>query len=430
MIFGFGRKDEDEFEEEEVELVLFQGTFSGVDVDISKQARLADVGLIRAKELITDAIERRAELMRIEPKGERSVVQFQVDGMAYSGGRLSSKVGLAVTQILKLLSGLDTKNRKTPQHGGLRAEFDDVKYLLDIHTKPLGGGAERLSINIIDLKTAKYTPTELDFNPAIIEKITEMNAHKSGLMFAAGPPGSGTTTTALAVALGIDSYVYSSFAFIDVGHRNLRNISQFDRRDEETLDEALHRLIRMEGDVAYVEPLDNEEVVQTVLKRQEELVLISEMTARDAASAIEKLCKLAGDPVKVSEAIRGVFGQKLMRRLCEKCKQPYRPNPKLVKKIGLDESVATLYRPKKFNEEEDARPCRVCGGGGYIGRVAMLELIEMTEDMKKVVAKGKSAADIKAQARKEKMLSFKDDGIRLVSAGITSLEELQRIFKA
>ncbi len=431
MIFGFGRSNEDEYDdEEEMDLVLFQGTFSGVEVDISEHARLAEAGLERAKELVTDAIERRAELIRIEPKGERTVAQFQVDGIAFAGGRMSKKEGLAVTQILKLLSGLDIKQRKKPQNGILKAEFDDVKYYLDIHTKPLGGGAERLTINIIDVKNAKYGPDELDFNPAVREKIRELSHSKTGLLIAAGPPGSGTTTTAFAIARGIDSYIYAIYCFFDVGYRDLKNITPFDRRDDESLEEALQRLIRMEGDVAFVEPISDKEILETILKKQTELAIISEITAKDAAFAIEKMCKLSGNPQQIAEAVRGVFGQKLIRRLCTKCKKPYRPNPKLLKKVGLDESVATLYRNHKFDEEEDLRPCKVCGGGGYYGRIAMLELIEMTESMKAVVAKGGSAADIKAQARKEKMLSFKNDGLRLVAEGITSLEELQRAFRA
>ncbi len=431
MIFGFGRNDEDEYDDdEEFELVLFQGTVSGVEVDISEHARLAEAGLNRAKELVTDAIERRAELIRIEPKGERTVAQFQVDGIAFAGGRMSKKEGLAVTQVLKLLSGMDIKQRKKPQHGGLKAEFEEQKYVLDIHTKPLGSGAERLTINIVDVKNAKYGPDELDFNPEIREKIRELSASKTGLMIAAGPPGSGTTTTAFALVRGIDSYIFATYCFIDVGHRELKNISTFDRREDESLDDALRRLIRMEGDVAFVDPISNEEILQTILNKQSELSIITEITAKDAAFAVEKLCKLSGDPKKIAEAVRGVFGQKLIRRLCEKCKKPYRPNPKLLKKVGLDESVATLYKNYKFDEEEDARPCKVCGGGGYIGRIAMLELVEMTEGMKAVVAKGASAADIKVQARKEKMLTFKDDGLRLVAEGMTSLEELQRAFRA
>lgn len=430
MIFGFGRNDEDEYEDEEIDLVLFQGTYSGVEVDISEHARLAEAGLNRAKELITDALERRAELIRIEPKGERTVAQFQVDGIAFAGGRMSKKEGTAVTQVLKLLSGLDIKQRKKPQNGILKAELDDVKYYLDIYSKPLGSGAERISINIIDVKNVKYGPDELGFNPLFQEKIRELTESKTGILLAAGPPGSGTTTTAFAIARGIDSYVFATYCFFDVGYRDLKNISPFERRDDEPLNEALRRLIRMEGDIAFVAPINDKEILETILEKQTELAIVSELTAKDAAFAVEKLCKLSGDPTKIAEAVRGIFGQKLIRRLCEKCKQPYRPNPKLLKKVGLNESITTLYKNRKFDEEEDARPCKVCGGGGYIGRIAMLELIEMTEGMKAVVAKGSSAADIKSQARKEKMISFKDDGLRLVAEGITSLEELQRAFRS
>ena len=179
-----------------------------------------------------------------------------------------------------------------------------------------------------------------------------------------------------------------------------------------------------------VDKIDSAEIVKNILERQNEITIISEITARDAASGVESFAKLSGDPQAAAEALRGVFSQKLIRRLCDKCKQPYRPNPKLLQKIGLPETVQTLYRPYKPEEGEDVRPCKKCGGSGYLGRIAMLEVIEMTDGIKALVAAGKSAAEIKAQARKEKMLAIKDDGLRLIADGITSIEELQRVFKA
>lgn len=431
MIFGFGKKSQqDDDLEEEVELVLFQGAFNGAEVDLSEHARLVEVGLLRAKELITDALERRAELLRLEPKQDRVVVQMMVDGIGYAGARLSGKEGMAVTQCLKLVAGLDVKERKKPQSGGIKAEFDDRKYLCMIDTKPLGGGAERCNVQLVDVKAAVYSPTELDYNPDVAAKIRELTHERGGVMLAAGAPGTGVTSTAFAIARGIDSYMYSIFSLIDVGHRDLKGISEFERREGEELDTALQRLIRQEADVAYIEPLASEDVVKTVLNRQEDITIVSEIAARDVASGIEKFAKLAGDPAAAAKALKGVIGQKLMRRLCEECKQPYRPNPKLIQKVGLPENVQTLYRPFKPEEGEVVRPCKVCGGNGYKGRIAMLEMIEMTDSMKEVVAAGRPAADIKAQARKEKMLTFREDGLRLVAEGITSLEELQRVFKA
>ncbi|MCG6155672.1 ATPase, T2SS/T4P/T4SS family [Rubinisphaera margarita] len=429
MIFGFGKKSQDDDLEDEVELVLFQGTISGVEVDIAAHARLAEVGLLRAKELVTDALERRAEMLRIEPKGEKgAMVQLYVDGIGYSGGRLIGKEAIAVTQVLKLVGGMDPKDRTKPQTGGIRAEFDDRKYLLVIETRP-GKEGERLNLHLVDVKNAKYSPSELGFSEESIAKIREMTG-KKGIVLAAGPPGSGVTSLAFAIIRGIDAYVQATFALFDTGHRELGSVSKFERREGEELGTALQRLIRMEGDVAFVEPFDNEKTVREAIEKHEEITMVSEMKARDAASAIENLGKILKDPKSVAEAVNGVFGQKLIRRLCEKCKQPYRPNPKLIQKVGLPEDVQTLYRPPQPEPGEDLRPCRRCGGSGYLGRAAMIELIEMTDDMKKVVAAGGDAAAIKAQARKEKMLTFKEEGLKYVAEGETSLEELQRVFRA
>lgn len=430
MIFGFGKKNQEEDLDDEVELVLFQGTLSGVEVDIASHARLAEVGLLRAKEIVTDALERRAEMLRIEPKGEKgAMVQLFVDGIGYSGGRLIGKEGLAVTQVLKLVSGLEPKQRTKPQSGGIRAEFDDRKYILAIDTKPTKEG-ERLTLQIVDVKNAKYSPTELGFSAESVEKIRELTGRRRGIVLAAGPPGTGVTSLAFAIVRGIDAYVHATFALFDTGHRELGSVSKFERREGEELGTALQRLIRMEGDIAYVEPFDNEKTVRDSFEKHEEITMVSEMKARDAASAVESLSKILKDPKLVAEAVNGVFGQKLIRVLCEKCKQPYRPNPKLIQKVGLPEEVQTLYRPPQPEPGEEIRPCRRCGGSGYLGRAAMIELIEMTDDMKKVVAAGGDAAAIKAQARKEKMLTFREEGLKLVAEGKTSLEELQRVFRA
>lgn len=429
MIFGFGKKQEEDDYEDEVELVMFQGTFSGVEVDLSEHARLAQVGLLRAKEIVTDALERRAERIRIEPKGERAVIQLFVDGIGFAGGRMSSKEGMAVTQCLKLVSGMDVKNRKEAQSGGIRAEFDDRKYLLMMNTKPLGGGAERLTVDLIDVKNAKYSPMELGYSQSIIDKIRDLTNEK-GIVLAAGPPDSEVTSLAFTIMRGIDAYVRTTFALINVGHRDLGSVSQFERRETDDLETALQRLIRMEGDVAYIEPFDNETTIKQAFEKCDEITLISEIAARDASSAIPALYKVAGDPKIVAKSINGVFGQKLIRKLCDKCKQPYRPNPKLIKKVGLPEEVQTLFRPPQAEDGEDLRVCRKCGGSGYFGRTAMIELIEMTDGMKQVVAAGKDASAIKAQAREENMPNFKDEGLRLVAEGVTSLEELQRAFRA
>jgi type IV pilus assembly protein PilB len=159
---------------------------------------------------------------------------------------------------------------------------------------------------------------------------------------------------------------------------------------------------------------------------------VAEITARDAADAIAKLIEMTGEPNMVADRLTAVVSQKLVRLLCTKCRQAFRPHPKLLAKVGLPPETKVLYRAFEASgddaaEEEDE--CEQCGGMGYYGRSALIETIEVTGLVKEAVAAGSDAAAIKSAARKEKMQSFQSDGLRLVAEGKTSIEELQRVFK-
>jgi type II secretory ATPase GspE/PulE/Tfp pilus assembly ATPase PilB-like protein len=435
VIFGFRKRDDDIEEEEEIELVLFQGALNGEKPNLKANARLVDAGLVPAKELVTDSLARRAETIRIEPKGERSAVTLLIDGVAYPGSRLSKQQGLAITQVMKLLSGLDIKERTKPQSGGLNAEFQELPYELYVDSTPVAGGRERLTIRAKNLKEKLDTPEELGFSDDLKAKIREMTADSTGLTLVCGPPRAGVTTTVYGVLRSLDAYLYAIFTIVP-GGRNLINITPFEGNPGDSLDETLKRIIRVDAQVVFVPPITDSAIAKTLFGLQEKLALITELPAKDAASGIAKLYELTGDPKIVAEGLRGMISPKLLRKLCDDCKEGYRPNPKLLEKVGLPKSTRVLYRPFKFKPvepargEEEVEPCEKCGGLGYYGRAAMFEYIEMTDSMRKLVAAGKPPAELKAQARKENMPTLQQDGLRLVAEGKTSLEELQRVFKA
>ena len=158
------------------------------------------------------------------------------------------------------------------------------------------------------------------------------------------------------------------------------------------------------------------------------------MPAKDCASAIGQLVQWMGDASVVANGLMGVINAKLIRKLCPECKQAYRPNPKLIAKVGLPADTKTLYRKPVATENEQGEveeppPCEKCGDTGYFGRTGMFEYIEMTETMKEVIAQGGDANAIRTQARKEGMMTFSKDVLRHVAKGVTSLEEVQRVFK-
>ena len=418
-------------EEDDQQSVLFKGAVSGVETDLSEHAKLVRVGLPRAKSLVSDALARRAEKIRLDPKDKAAQIGMYVDGMPFSGGRVSVQEAMAITQILKLLAGLDPKDRTRPLRGGINAEFDEQDYEIGIETRPLRTGGERLTIRLENAKTRIESPTDAGFPDALREKIRELSAAKSGLLLIAGPPDSGVTTTSLAVLRSIDAYLFNIFNVADLGGREIIHIANFRGEEGDSLEQLLARTIRKEADVAYVDPID-EESATVVSEAAEEMCLVGEMAAAGAAAAVIQFGEWVGSPAKAAESIRGVFSPKLIRKLCTNCREAYRPNPKLLAKVGLPPETTALYRQPKQIDEETGKPvpvaCNVCGGLGYYGRTVMVELIEMTDAMKEIVADGGSVADIKNVAKEAGMLTHRSEGVRLVAEGITSLEELQRAF--
>ncbi len=432
MIFGFGRKRaEPSSEEIEIESILFQGALNGVEVDLQANARLAQAGLVPAKTLISDALNRRAEMLRIEPKGERAVVALFVDGVPYPGARLSKQEALAVTQMIKLLAGLNIKDRKTPQSGGIATEFDNTPYHLLIDTVPVKTGGERLTVRARNLKNQIDTPEEVGFSEPLRERIRVLTSQRKGVVLACGPANSGVTTTAMAVLKCIDTYLYSIFSLTDLGSRTLSHITIPEKVPGESFEQAVSRCMRTEADVIIVDPLRDIEDVQTIFKNAEQVCFVSEFPAKDAADGISRLSQWLNDPQIVASRLSLILSQKLIRLLCPDCKQAYKPNPKLLEKASLPPETKVLYRtPRPTEESEEVEPCENCGSIGYYGRTGLIEAIEVTDPIRELIAAGADEREIKSAARKENMQSFRTDGLRVVAEGRTSLEELQRIFKS
>lgn len=441
MAWGFGKKqhqpnkdddDEDE-DDDEVDLVNFQGAMFDRTTDMAANARLVQAALRPTKDLITDALERRAEILRMDIKGEKAQVALSIDGLPYSGGRMPKSQANAVIQMLKVLCGLDARLRGRPQSGGVKAEFQGTKYELSVEVTPQAEGTERLTIRVRNLSIKLDTPNDLGFSEPLRQSIRDLTSNRHGLVICCGMPGTGVTTTTYAVLRGIDVYLYSIYSIAKTS-RELLNIKQFEVNEGDSLTQSMMRMMREEADVIFVDPIRDAETTQELMGVADRICIVSEMQAKDCSHAIAQLSQWSGDPQLASETIDGVFSQKLVRLLCTQCREAFRPNPKLLEKVGLPPETKILYRKGEpiVDEKtgEESEPCERCGGVGFYGRVAMIESIIVNDPIRKLIAGGASPDQIKTQARTDGGMTFHRDGLRLVAEGKTSLEELQRVFKA
>lgn len=434
MIFRRRGVEELEEDDEPIEYVLFKGTISGIEPDLASNPRLARAGLVPSKEIITDAILRRAEMIRIDPKGSAALVRLYVDGIPYPAARMPRQQGMAITQMMKLLAGLDVKTRDRPQAGALNAEHDDIPYRLKVQSAP-GEGAERLIIRIENMKTRPEKPDQLGFSQLMKDHLRELTTSHPGALLICGPAGSGVSSTTFGVLRALDPYTRTILTIGDPQGEKLIAINPFERLDEdETVETTLARVMRHEPDVLFLDRIADQDAARIMFAHTSDISFVAELAAKDIASGLKQLIEWAGDANIAAEGIRGMISPKLIRKLCGKCKQVFRPNPKAIAKLGLPPETQMLYRPPRppqagTPEAEAYEPCIRCGGIGFIGRTGIFEMLEMTPGMKEVVLAGADPKQIRKQMRADGMQTAQREALRLVSEGVTSLEEVQRVFR-
>jgi type IV pilus assembly protein PilB len=423
----------DAAEQEDVEQVLFQGPLFGRESNLKANAKLVQAALVPVKQMMSDALSRRAHTLLMEPREGRLSIRFVIDGMPYPAAAVPGQKGVAMVQMLKLLAGLDPNDRKIAQAGGIKAEFDGLPYNLMVESVPAGGGAERVRVKIENKKVVRQKPSEVGLPDQLKKKIREFTSSRSGVVLICGPPDSGVTTLAIVALHSVDPYLYSVYNLADMKGKELINVSEFKPEPGHDLELTFDRILRREADVIYLNPLTSPQDAQTIFQYSDRLSFIMEIPANTPTEAIKKLIEWVG----IDEVIKGlkcVLTQKLIRKLCDDCKQAFRPNPMLLKKLGLPPETSVLYRAPLPPPPDDPKAqtveelCADCDGVPYQGRVAAFEMLEMTDTMKEVIAAGAAPDAIRKQMAEDGQTTLQKDAIRLVAEGKTSLEEVQRTF--
>ncbi|MGE5762466.1 MAG: GspE/PulE family protein, partial [Mycobacterium leprae] len=374
--------------------------------------------------LIAQAIQDRASDIHIEP-GERELrVRFRIDGVLHEVMRSPKAIQSGVISRLKIMADINIAERRVPQDGRLSVTTSGRKVDLRVATLPTVWG-EKVVMRILDNSTAMLKLSDLGFSEGNYTRYAASFGKPYGMILVTGPTGSGKSTTLYATLNIVSTSDKNVIIGEDPVEYRLPGINQVQTNAKAglTFASALRSILRSDPDIVLIgEIRDHETALIAVEAALTGHLVLSTLHTNDAPSAMTRLVEMGIEPFLVGSAVDAVLAQRLARRLCVKCKEPYTPSPDVLVQARFPwregEELPTLHR---------AAGCSVCSKTGYKGRVALHEVMDVTEDVERLVVSRASAAAIAEVARSQGMLTLREDGMAKVAAGVTSLDEILRV---
>lgn len=397
------------------------------EVDRSRQVESSQV-FLAAKELIYDAILRRTTDIHLEPKEDETSVRLRVDGVMYPSEPFDRSTGDALVNIFKVLSAMDITERRKPQDGSFRAEMENREIDFRVATQGLQGG-EKMVIRILDKGATAKTLSDLGMRKQLIEQIQAVAHQPHGMMITCGPTGAGKSTTLYACLQEIDALENNIITIEDPVEYRMPSVTQIEINTKagQTFAGSLRSVLRQDPDIVMVGEIRDGETAKIACQAANTgHMVFSTLHANDTIAALFRLIDLGVEPFLLSSSISAILGQRLIRKLCVDCKEAYKPTADLLQKAGLPaDKVDKFYRPPSSSEAT----CPSCNGLGYSGRVGLFELFLITDRLRDLIRDTPNMTAIKAEARKNGMLYMREEGLRLVVKGTTSIEELLKVVK-
>jgi type IV pilus assembly protein PilB len=374
--------------------------------------------------LITQAIQDRASDIHIEPTENNLRVRYRIDGVLHEVMRSPKQITSGVISRLKIMADIDIAERRVPQDGRLSVNLNGKKIDLRVATLPTVWG-EKVVMRVLDNSTARLDLGDLGFSDSNFDRFAKSFGKPYGMILVTGPTGSGKSTTLYATLNIVSRPEINVITVEDPVEYRLPGINQVQVNAKAglTFASALRSILRSDPDVVLIGEIRDHETAQIAIEAAltGHLVLTT-LHTNDAPSAITRLTEMGIEPFLVGSATDCVLAQRLARRLCEKCKEQYEPSSGELEAAGFPwtpgEPLPLLHRPVG---------CPTCSKTGYKGRLALHEVMTVTEDVERLAVERASSTDIAAVARRQGMVSLRDDGWRKVLDGVTSVEEILRV---
>jgi type IV pilus assembly protein PilB len=393
------------------------------EVDLATlRQQVEDAPVVRLVNLmLAEAIDDRASDIHVEPLRDRIIVRFRIDGVLHEVMKPPKNLQMAITSRIKVLADLDIAIRLLPQDGRLTVHLPDREVDIRVSTLPTAHG-EKVVMRLFDKTATARDIAQIGLDGNLLDAYQRAIRQPYGMILISGPTGSGKTTT-----------LYSALNEIKTVHRNLLTVEDPIEYHIDTVNQvhanhkvgmtfarALRAILRQDPDVIMVGEIRDSETADIAVKSAlTGHLVLSTVHANDAPGTVTRLVDMGVPRYLVGSAITLVMAQRLVRKVCDRCKESYVPSPETLAVMGED-AAALQGRPLVRG-----RGCLACKNTGYLGRTAVFEVLELTRQVRRMVLDGLNEDQIKQKAMSEGLVTLRKHGIRKILDGITTIDEVR-----
>jgi type IV pilus assembly protein PilB len=376
--------------------------------------------------ILMSAISKGASDIHVEPYEKEYRVRYRIDGILYNVMSPSLKMRDAITSRIKIMAKLDIAEKRLPQDGRIKIRFSDSGVQRDIDFRvsvlPTLFG-EKIVMRLLDRTKLMLDMTKLGFEPESLAKLETQISKPWGMVLVTGPTGSGKTNTLYSSISRINTPETNIMTAEDPVEFNLVGVNQVQVRESIGLNfaAALRSFLRQDPNIILVGEIRDFETAEIAVKAAlTGHLVLSTLHTNDAPSTINRLMNMGIEPFLVASSLNLVCAQRLVRRICTACKIDDPVPAAALVNVGFSPELAETVVPKK------GRGCEKCNRSGYKGRVGLYEVMDITEELRELILVGASSLELRRKAIEEGMITLRGSGLRKITDGVTTLEEVVR----
>ena len=371
--------------------------------------------------ILTEATKLKASDILIEPLENELRVRYRIDGVLQNARVLPKSMHEAIISRIKVMSELNIAEKRLPQDGRFKIRSGNRFIDFRVSILPTSYG-EKGGLRILDKSQATLDVTKLGFEGKALADLKDAAMRPHGMIMVCGPTGSGKTTTLYSVMKDVDSPDKNIVTVEDPVEYDIKGINQVNARPEIglTFAAALRSILRQDPDIIMIGEIRDFDTLDIAIKAAlTGHLVLSTIHTNTAPGAVTRMVNMGLEPFLISSSVVLIAAQRLVRKICTKCKQPYKIDDDTKKRLGISSTTASMFYKGKG--------CELCFETGYKGRIGIIETMLLTPEVKKLIMDKASEHDIEEQAKASGMVTLRQDGMAKAVKGITTLEEVLRV---